>query len=173
MTASDLLSFLNTIGDPRGSSLARQIAAYLKRMVDVGIGYLSLARKTETLSGREAQRIKIVRNLGGYLNNITYIFGEPTIGLHPADAERIGNMLCELREKHNNVLVVEHSRQMIKLADHIIELGPGVGSKSGKLVFTGNLEELKAADTLTAHAIVTEVAGSDKSSLIRYAFSEH
>ncbi|MBQ1410811.1 MAG: excinuclease ABC subunit UvrA [Oscillospiraceae bacterium] len=213
MTAADLLSFLNTINDPRGSSLARQIAAYLERMVDVGIGYLSLSRKTETLSGGEAQRIKIVRNLGGYLNNITYIFDEPTAGLHPADAERIGRLLCELRKKHNNVLVVEHARQMIELADHIIELGPGAGSKGGELVFAGSLEALKKADTLTARAIqqtirinqtpllwaegypirdacchnlkhvhvtipkgiltaVTGVAGSGKSSLMRYAFPE-
>ena len=213
MTAADLLPFLKTINDPRGASLARQIAAYLERMVDVGIGYLSLSRKTDTLSGGEAQRIKIVRNLGGYLNNITYIFDEPTAGLHPADAERIGRILCELREKHNNVLVVEHSRQMIELADHIIEMGPGAGSKGGELVFTGSLEELKVADTPTAMAInqkitvnrnplswiegypvrgacchnlknvnvtvpkgiltaVTGVAGSGKSSLMRYAFPE-
>ena len=213
MNAADLLRFLKGIDDLRGSSLARQIAAYLQRMVDVGIGYLSLSRKTETLSGGEAQRIKIVRNLGGYLNNITYIFDEPTAGLHPADAERIGRMLCELREKHNNVLVVEHSRQMIALADHILELGPGAGSKGGDLVFSGSLAELKAADTLTAKALnqkltvnpaplpwtegypvrdacchnlkhinvtipkgiltaVTGVAGSGKSSLMRYAFPE-
>ena len=154
-----------------------------------------------------------MRNLGGYLNNITYIFDEPTAGLHPADAERIGRMLCELREKHNNVLVVEHSRQMIALADHILELGPGAGSKGGDLVFSGSLAELKAADTLTAKALnqkltvnpaplpwtegypvrdacchnlkhinvtipkriltaVTGVAGSGKSSLMRYAFPE-
>ena len=213
MTAADLLVFLQSIDDPRGSSLARQIAAYLERMVDVGIGYLSLSRKTETLSGGEAQRIKIVRNLGAYLNNITYIFDEPTAGLHPADAERIGRMLCELRDKHNNVLVVEHSRQMIELADHIIELGPGAGSRGGELVFAGSLAELKAADTPTGRAInqrislnreplpwtegypirdacchnlkrvsvtipkgiltaVTGVAGSGKSSLMRYAFPE-
>ena len=213
MTAADLLDFLNGIDDPRGASLARQIAAYLERMVDVGIGYLSLSRKTETLSGGEAQRIKIVRNLGGYLNNITYIFDEPTAGLHPADAERIGRMLCELREKHNNVLVVEHSRQMIELADHIIELGPGAGANGGEVVFAGTLEGLKAADTPTARAMnqsiavnraplpwsggwpirdacchnlkhvsvtipkgvltaVTGVAGSGKSSLMRYAFPE-
>ena len=213
MTAADLLAFLNGIEDPRGASLARQIAAYLERMVDVGIGYLSLSRKTETLSGGEAQRIKIVRNLGGYLNNIIYIFDEPTAGLHPADAERIGRMLCELREKHNNVLVVEHSRQMIELADHIIELGPGAGTLGGKVVFAGTLEGLKAADTPTARVMnqriavnraplpwtegypvrdacchnlkhvsvtipkgvltaVTGVAGSGKSSLMRYAFPE-
>ena len=211
MTAADLLPFLRTIDDPRGASLARQLAAYLERMVEVGIGYLSLSRKTETLSGGEAQRIKIVRNLGGYLNNITYIFDEPTAGLHPADAARIGRMLCELREKHNNVLVVEHARQMIELADHVIELGPGAGAQGGRVIYAGNLDGLKAADTPTARAIrqkisvnrsplpwsegyeikdahchnlkhvnvtipksiltaVTGVAGSGKSSLMRYEF---
>ena len=211
MTASDLLSFLQTIKDPRGISLAVQISECLKRMIDVGIGYLSLSRKTETLSGGEAQRIKMVRNLGGYLNNITYIFDEPTAGLHPADAEKIGRMLCGLRDKHNNVLVVEHSRQMFALADHIIEMGPGAGGNGGNVVFQGSLEELKNADTLTAKAFrqqveinrdplpwteafeiknacchnlkninvnipkgvltaVTGVAGSGKSSLIRYEF---
>lgn len=211
MTAADLLPFLKTIGDPRGGSLAKQIAEYLERMIDVGIGYLSLSRKTETLSGGEAQRLKMVRNLGGYLNNITYIFDEPTAGLHPADAERIGRMLCDLRDKHNNVLVVEHSRQMLALADHIIEMGPGAGIGGGNLVFSGSLEELQKAGTLTAQAIrqkitvnrdplpwtegyeirnahchnlkhvnvivpkgvltaVTGVAGSGKSSLMRYEF---
>ena len=213
MTAADLLPFLETITDARGSSLAKQIAEYLRRMIDVGIGYLSLSRKTETLSGGEAQRLKMVRNLGGYLNNITYIFDEPTAGLHPADAERIGRMLCDLRDKHNNVLVVEHSRQMLSLADHIIEMGPGAGSKGGSVVFEGSLDALKNGETLTAKAMrekiainrhpmpwtegfkvidahchnlkhidvtipkgiltaVTGVAGSGKSSLMRYAFPE-
>jgi len=213
MTAADLLPFLKTVDDPRGSSLAKQIAEYLERMIDVGIGYLSLSRKTETLSGGEAQRLKMVRNLGGYLNNITYIFDEPTAGLHPADAERIGKLLCALRDKHNNVLVVEHSRQMFSLADHIIEMGPGAGSLGGQVVFEGSLDELHGADTLTAEALrekvrinrsplpwkegfeirdahchnlkhvnviipkgiltaVTGVAGSGKSSLMRYAFPE-
>lgn len=162
MTASDLLPFLETIDDPRGSSLARQIAEYLQRMVSVGIGYLSLSRKTETLSGGEAQRIKMVRNLGGYLNNITYIFDEPTAGLHPADADRIGRMLCELRDKRNNVLIVEHSRQMIELADHIIEMGPGAGAKGGKLVFSGSLDELKSSGTLTGNAIRQKIAINKK-----------
>lgn len=157
MTAADLLPFLETIGDPRGGSLAKQIAEYLERMIGVGIGYLSLSRKTETLSGGEAQRLKMVRNLGGYLNNITYIFDEPTAGLHPADAERIGRMLCDLRDKHNNVLVVEHSRQMLALADHIIEMGPGAGIGGGSLVFSGSLEELQKAGTLTAQAIRQKV----------------
>lgn len=153
MSAAELLPFLKGIDDPRGASLARQIAAYLERMVELGIGYLSLSRKTETLSGGEAQRIKIVRNLGSYLNNLTYVFDEPTAGLHPADAERIGRMLLELRNKHNNVLVVEHSRQMLALADHIIELGPGAGSRGGELIFAGSPDALRSADTPTARAI--------------------
>ena len=213
MTAGDLLPFLEQIADPHGVSLAKQIAEYLHRMIDVGIGYLSLSRKTETLSGGEAQRLKMVRNLGGYLNNITYIFDEPTAGLHPADAERIGKLLCALRDKHNNVLVVEHSRQMFSLADHIIELGPEAGSKGGNIVFAGSLADLLQADTLTARAFrqkvrindqplpwsegfaitdahchnlkhvnvviprgiltaVTGVAGSGKSSLMRYEFPQ-
>ena len=213
MTAGDLLPFLEQIEDPRGVSLAKQIAEYLHRMIDVGIGYLSLSRKTETLSGGEAQRLKMVRNLGGYLNNITYIFDEPTAGLHLADAERIGKLLCALRDKHNNVLVVEHSRQMFSLADHIIELGPEAGSKGGNIVFAGSLADLRQADTLTARAFrqkvrindqplpwsegfaitdahchnlkhvnvviprgiltaVTGVAGSGKSSLMRYEFPQ-
>ena len=213
MTAADLFPFLKTIDDPRGSSLARQASEYLERMISVGIGYLSLSRKTETLSGGEAQRLKMVRNLGGYLNNITYIFDEPTAGLHPADAEKIGNMLCNLRNKYNNVLVVEHSRQMIGLADHVIEIGPGAGTRGGEVIFSGSLAEFGSSDTPTAIAFrrkvalntnpigwtagydisdahchnlkhvnvtipegvltaVTGVAGSGKSSLMRYAFAE-
>jgi excinuclease UvrABC ATPase subunit len=211
MTAEELMVFLDTIDDPMGVSLATQLKDCLKRMTDVGIGYLSLSRKTETLSGGEAQRLKMVRNLGGYLNNITYIFDEPTAGLHPADAERIGKLLCDLRDKHNNVLVVEHSRQMIQLADHVIEMGEGAGANGGDVVFEGSLGELSEANTLTARAMngkieansnplpwsegfeiedahihnlkhidvtipkgvltaVTGVAGSGKSSLMRYEF---
>lgn len=162
MTAAELLEFLNTLDDARGRSLATQIAEYLKRMIDVGIGYLSLSRKTDTLSGGEAQRLKMVRNLGGYLNNITYIFDEPTAGLHPADADRIGRMLVELRDKHNNVLVVEHSRQMLALTDYIIEMGPGAGTKGGQVVFAGSPEELSKADTLTAKALSHKIQINDK-----------
>ncbi len=157
MTATELLQFLHDIADPRGMTLARQIAEYLERMNDVGIGYLSLSRKTETLSGGEAQRLKMVRNLGGYLNNITYIFDEPTAGLHPADAERIGEMLLNLRNKHNNILVVEHSRQMLALADHIIELGHGAGTGGGHIVFEGSITKLKAAKTLTSDSLRQKV----------------
>lgn len=213
MNANELMDFLKTIDDPVGSSLAKQLITYLKRMNEVGIGYLSLSRKTETLSGGEAQRLKMVRNLGSSLNNITYIFDEPTAGLHPFDAEKIGKLLLDLKDKHNNVLVVEHSRQMIELADHIIEMGPGAGSHGGQVVFEGDLNELKQASTKTADSLkkrikvnqnprkwndyyevkdahchnlkhidvkipkgvltaVSGVAGSGKSSLMRYAFPE-
>lgn len=153
MPVCDLLPVLAEIDNPVGVSLAKQIIAYLGRMVEVGIGYLSLSRRTDTLSGGEVQRIKMVRNLGNSLSNITYIFDKPTAGLHPADADRIGRLLVELRDSHNNVLVVEHSRQMMALADHIIELGPLAGTRGGEIVYQGDLEGLRHADTITAQAI--------------------
>ncbi|WP_228550042.1 excinuclease ABC subunit UvrA [Rodentibacter haemolyticus] len=153
MPVSDLAVILEQIDDPRGKSLVAQIKEYLKRMTDVGVGYLSLSRRVETLSGGEAQRLKIVRNLGNSLSNITYIFDEPTAGLHPADAEKIGRMLVELRDKYNNVLVVEHSRQILLLSDHIIELGPNAGSRGGKIVYQGDLSGLITKDTLTAQVL--------------------
>jgi len=153
MTVSELLPILQEITEPMGVSIARQITEALQRMVDVGIGYLQLGRATDTLSGGEAQRIKIVRNLGSSLTNITYIFDEPTAGLHPADAERIGRLLVGLRDKRNNVLVVEHSRQMLALADHIIELGPEAGTHGGEITFEGSYSDLLKADTVTARAL--------------------
>ncbi len=158
MPVSELADVLGRLEDPRGESLARQICAYLRRMVDVGIGYLSLGRRSDTLSGGEAQRIKIVRNLGSSLSDITYVFDEPTAGLHPADAERIGRLLVGLRNAHNNVLVVEHSRQMIALADHIVEMGPSAGSHGGEVIYKGDLAGLLAADTPTARAFGERVA---------------
>lgn len=150
---SDLLPVLEAIDDPLGRSIAGQIADYLRHMVQVGLGYLSLDRRTDTLSGGEAQRLKMVRHLGSSLSNITYIFDEPTAGLHPSDAHRIGELLLDLRDRHNTVLVVEHSRQMLELADHVIELGPLAGSRGGEIVYQGNLEGLRNAGTLTASAM--------------------
>lgn len=150
LPVSELLPLLQEIDDPRGISLAGQIAACLDRMIEVGIGYLSLGRRTDTLSGGENQRLKIVRNLGSSLSNITYIFDEPTAGLHPADAEKIGNLLLELRDRHNNVLVVEHNPQILALADHIIELGPLAGTAGGRVIYEGPLAGLKKNDTPTA-----------------------
>lgn len=153
MTAEDLLHFLDGVSNPLAQILVNQLAGYLRRMIDVGAGYLSLGRKTSTVSGGEAQRLKIVRSIGGSLNNITYIFDEPTAGLHPHDAQRIGAMLCELRDKENNVLVVEHNRQMIELADHVIELGPEAGSRGGRITFQGSVDELRKAKTVTGECL--------------------
>jgi len=150
---SDLLVVLKAIDDPLGSRIAGQALDCLHRMDEVGLGYLSLSRRTDTLSGGELQRLKMVRHLGSSLSNITYIFDEPTAGLHPADAQRISSLLCALRDRHNTVLVVEHSRQIIELADHIIELGPRAGADGGRLVFEGSPDKLKQQDTATAKAM--------------------
>ena len=157
LNASELVAELAGITHPVGLSLARQMTEYLRRMVDIGIGYLSLDRPTDTLSGGELQRLKMVRHLGSSLNNLTYIFDEPTAGLHPADAERIGNLLQSLRNQHNNVLVVEHNRQMIELADHIIEMGLGAGMQGGEVIYQGDLEGLAQADTPTARMLQQKV----------------
>lgn len=151
MQVSELLPILGEIHNPVGSSIAHQIENSLNSMIEVGLGYLSLSRRTDTLSGGEAQRLKMVRHLGSSLSNLTYIFDEPTAGLHPSDAEQIGKLLLRLRNRHNTVLVVEHSRQMMELADEIIELGTDAGADGGKIVFQGSLSELKKADTYTAN----------------------
>lgn len=150
---SDLIGILEKIESPVGKSISGQIIDTLQRMVDVGVGYLTLGRRTDTLSGGEVQRLKIVRHLGSSLSNITYIFDEPTAGLHPADAQRIAKLLLALRDKHNSVLVVEHSRDMIRLADEVIELGPLAGAGGGQITFQGSVSELLKADTLTAKAM--------------------
>lgn len=150
---SELIGILEGIESPVGKSISGQITGTLQRMVDVGVGYLTLGRRTDTLSGGEIQRIKIVRQLGSSLSNITYIFDEPTAGLHPADEEKIAKLLIALRDKHNTVLVVEHSRDIIRLADEVIELGVGAGVHGGEIVFQGTQEQLGEADTLTAKAM--------------------
>lgn len=153
MQISDLIPVLQQITHPVGTSIAQQILTCLEHMMDVGLGYLSLSRRTDSLSGGEAQRLKLVRHLGSSLSNITYIFDEPTAGLHPADAEKIGILLTRLRDQYNTVLVVEHSRQMMQLADCIIELGPKAGAAGGEIVYKGSLHGLMEADTLTAQSI--------------------
>ena len=150
MQISDLISVLEAIDHPLGKSIAGQILVCLHHMMDVGLGYLSLSRRTDTMSGGESQRLKMVRHLGSSLSNITYIFDEPTAGLHPADAQKIGKLLLALRDNHNTVLVVEHSRQMIELADRVVEMGPLAGAKGGEVIFQGTVEQLKQTDTLTA-----------------------
>jgi excinuclease UvrABC ATPase subunit len=157
MTAAELLAELEKINSPMGASLARQISSYLRRMVDVGIGYLSFSRKTDTLSGGEIQRVKMVRSLKSSLTNISYIFDEPTAGLHPSDAEKIGRILVSLKNAGNSVFVVEHNRQMISLADHVIEMGEGAGANGGNIVFQGTLDDLKKTQTKTALSLVEKI----------------
>ena len=152
MNANELIEVLKQIEDVRAEVLGKQILSTLERMIEVGIGYLALSRKSDTLSGGELSRIKIVRNLGSSLNNITYIFDEPTAGLHHYDAQKIGKMLINLRNKHNNVFIIEHNPQIISLADYVIELGLA-GQNGGKIVYEGNAKDFANSNTINAKAI--------------------
>lgn len=129
--------------------LVSAIRETLSHFITIGLGYLTLDRSSSTLSGGEAQRIKLVRHLGSALTDVTYVFDEPTAGLHPADIERMNTLLLELRDKGNTVLVVEHKPQTIEIADHIVELGPGAGDAGGEIVFEGSVDTLREADTVT------------------------
>ncbi|SPT54008.1 Excinuclease ABC subunit A [Actinomyces bovis] len=129
--------------------LLTRLRESLNAFVSIGLGYLSLDRPASTLSGGEAQRMKLVRHLGSALTDVTYVFDEPSIGLHPHDIAAMNELLISLRDKGNTVLVVEHKPEVIAIADHVIDLGPGAGSAGGQVVFTGSVDELRAADTLT------------------------
>src|SRR5204863_7661500 len=117
--------------------------------VELGLGYPSLDRPSGTLSGGESQRIKLLRPLGSALTDVTYVFDEPTIGLHPHDIQRMNNLLVRLRDKGNTVLVVEHKPETIAIADHVIDLGPGAGTAGGEVVFEGGVSELRKSRTVT------------------------
>lgn len=153
MEITELIPILKQIVSPLGAAISRQIISCLENMIAVGLGYLSLGRRTDTLSGGESQRLKMVRCLGSSLSNITYVFDEPTAGLHPQDAARVGQLMQQIRKRHNTVLVVEHNRDMIAMADEIIELGPAAGTQGGQIVFQGTFPELLKADTLTARSM--------------------
>ncbi|WP_053364959.1 ATP-binding cassette domain-containing protein [Bacillus sp. FJAT-27245] len=146
----ELLEELRGIKDPMGESIAKQAIPYVKQLVDMGLGYLSLARKMGTLSGGEAQRVKIARHLGSSLNNITYIFDEPSAGLHPEEVNMLIQMLKRIKDQHNTVIVIEHNLSVIKVADEIIEMGPGAGVNGGKVVYQGKIEGLKNSPTAKA-----------------------
>ena len=121
----------------------------LDSFVEIGLGYLSLDRPSGTLSGGEAQRTKMIRHLGSSLTDVTYVFDEPTIGLHPHDIQRMNDLLLQLRDKGNTVLVVEHKPETIAIADHVVDLGPGAGAGGGEVVFEGTVDGLRASGTLT------------------------
>jgi excinuclease UvrABC ATPase subunit len=149
MEVTSLIEVLEGLDDP----VAEAAVETLRRIDAVGLGYLSLDRETPTLSGGEAQRLKTVRNLGSSLTGMTYIFDEPSTGLHPRDVHRLGDLLLELRDKGNTVLVVEHDRDLIALADHVVDMGPGAGTAGGRVVYEGPVSGLAAGDTLTGRML--------------------
>lgn len=162
MQISDLAVWLNEIEYQSVEPLLNGIRAVLDSFVDIGLGYLSLDRPAGTLSGGESQRTKMIRHLGSSLTDVTYVFDEPTIGLHPHDIERMNQLLLRLRDKGNTVLVVEHKPETIAIADHIVDLGPGAGSAGGEVVFEGSLAQLRSADTVTGRHLHDKAALKSK-----------
>ena len=148
---SDLAKWVRELDEPSAAPLLGALRATLESFVDIGLGYLSLNRPSGTLSGGEAQRTKMIRHLGSSLTDVTYVFDEPSIGMHPHDIARMNNLLLELRDKGNTVLVVEHKPEMIQVADHVVDLGPGAGTAGGEVVFEGSVEALRESGTLTGH----------------------
>jgi excinuclease UvrABC ATPase subunit len=149
MQISDLADWVRDLEQPSVAPLLAALRHSLDSFVEIGLGYLSLDRPSGTLSGGEAQRTKMIRHLGSSLTDVTYVFDEPTIGLHPHDIQRMNELLLRLRDKGNTVLVVEHKPESIALADHVIDLGPGAGTAGGEVVFEGTFDELKESGTLT------------------------
>nr|WP_323792478.1 excinuclease ABC subunit UvrA [Nocardioides sp.] len=149
MQISDLAGWVRDLDKPSVAPLLTALGETLDSFVEIGLGYLSLDRPSGTLSGGEAQRTKMIRHLGSSLTDVTYVFDEPSIGLHPHDIERMNALLLQLRDKGNTVLVVEHKPEMIAIADHVIDLGPGAGGAGGQVVFEGDVERLRSSDTTT------------------------
>ncbi|WP_424187124.1 ATP-binding cassette domain-containing protein [Actinokineospora sp. G85] len=149
MQISDLAEWVGGLEEPSVAPLLATLRHTLDSFVEIGLGYLSLERPSGTLSGGEAQRVKMIRHLGSSLTDVTYVFDEPTTGLHPHDIQRMNNLLLLLRDKGNTVLVVEHKPETIVIADHIVDLGPGAGSAGGTVCFEGTVEGLRASDTVT------------------------
>ncbi|MGY1823190.1 ATP-binding cassette domain-containing protein [Geodermatophilus sp. SYSU D00079] len=149
MQISDLADWVRDLDEPSVAPLLTGLQHLLDSFARIGLGYLSLDRPAGTLSGGEAQRTKMIRHLGSSLTDVTYVFDEPTIGLHPHDIERMNGLLLQLRDKGNTVLVVEHKPETIAIADHVVDLGPGAGTAGGQVVFEGTVEGLRASDTLT------------------------
>ena len=149
MQISDLAEWVRGFDAPSVAPLLATLRQTLDAFVEIGLGYLSLDRASGTLSGGEAQRTRMIRHLGSALTDVTYVFDEPTVGLHPHDIERMNGLLLRLRDKGNTVLVVEHKPETIAIADHVVDLGPGAGSAGGTICFTGDVPALRASDTLT------------------------
>ncbi|MGZ4633108.1 MAG: ATP-binding cassette domain-containing protein, partial [Actinomycetes bacterium] len=149
MQISDLAAWVRGLHAASVAPLLEALQRNLESFVEIGLGYLSLDRPAGTLSGGEAQRVKMIRHLGSSLTDVTYVFDEPTIGLHPHDIQRMNALLLQLRDKGNTVLVVEHKPEVIAIADHVVDLGPGAGTAGGEVVFEGTVDGLRGSDTLT------------------------
>ncbi|MFW2513924.1 ATP-binding cassette domain-containing protein [Demequina sp. SO4-13] len=149
MQISELAQWAGGLDEPSVAPLLAALGETLESFVEIGLGYLSLDRPTGTLSGGESQRTKMIRHLGSALTDVTYVFDEPTVGLHPHDIQRMNGLLLRLRDKGNTVLVVEHKPESIAIADHVVDLGPRAGSAGGEVVFEGTVDALRDADTLT------------------------
>jgi excinuclease UvrABC ATPase subunit len=158
MEIVDLLKFINTVKHPLGATILETLRKQLEQMIAIGLGYLSLNRETSTLSGGESQRIKIVRQLGSSLTDVLYIFDEPSVGLHADDVEKINDLLQFLRDKGNTVIIIEHDPDVIKIADHVVDIGPGAGKNGGNVIFEGNFEDLRFSDTPTGHFINKKIS---------------
>ena len=154
MELTQLREVLSRITDQTVDVLVRTLIEGLDRMIGIGLPYLHLNRETPSLSGGEAQRLKLVRYMGSSLTGLTYIFDEPSAGMHPRDVYRMNNLLRQLRDKGNTILVVEHDRDVISIADHVIDVGPQAGQNGGEIVFEGNYRELLTSDTLTGKAML-------------------
>jgi excinuclease UvrABC ATPase subunit len=149
MEVGDLIHVIREIDDPEAAPIVQTLTQRLQHLIDIGLEYLTLNRETDTLSGGESQRVKIVKHLSSSLVDVMYVFDEPSIGLHPRDVHRLNELLQKLRDKGNTVLVVEHDPDVIKVADHIVDVGPHAGSRGGHVVYEGSYDGLLDADTLT------------------------
>ncbi len=158
MQIDELAQWLHGLKEPGVAPLLESLRETLDSFVEIGLGYLSLDRPSGTLSGGESQRTRMIRHLGSSLTDVTYVFDEPTIGLHPHDIQRMNELLRRLRDKGNTVLVVEHKPEVIAIADHVVDLGPGAGSGGGEIVFQGTVEGLRGAKTLTGRHLSDRTA---------------
>ncbi|HKE81630.1 MAG TPA: ATP-binding cassette domain-containing protein, partial [Solirubrobacteraceae bacterium] len=149
MQITHLAEWVRGLDEPTVAPLLEALGDTVDSFVAIGLGYLSLNRASGTLSGGEAQRTKMIRHLGSSLTDVTYVFDEPTVGLHPHDIQRMNDLLLQLRDKGNTVLVVEHEPETIAIGDHVVDLGPGAGSAGGEVVFEGTVEDLRGGDTIT------------------------
>ena len=161
MQISDLAEWVRGLDEPSVAPLLTTLQQSLDSFVEIGLGYLSLDRPSGTLSGGEAQRVKMIRHLGSSLTDVTYVFDEPTVGLHPHDIQRMNQLLLRLRDKGNTVLVVEHKPEMIAIADHVVDLGPGAGAGGGEVMYEGTVAGLQASGTLTGRHLDDRASVTD------------